>query len=459
MKQERDHIFISYATEQSALCDWLARRLAAEGYAIWCDRQKLLGGENWPNDIDEAINERTFRMLALLSRASMNKPNPQGEWLKGIAIGKKLGIDDFVIPLNTEGLRSDEIAWNLQPINYIAFSPSWADGLASLLKKLQSVAAPRVLNDGPRVAVESIVASSAVRDEPEDLLSNCFEVVQTPRYIRKYEVEIDLSKDKRRGLQREWACRDVSPRHIFAFDDPPATVNVSRCFQCIEQIPWRDTKLVDGIDTRDLVVSLIYKCLNLLLRDKGMKYSVITKHGKNRKNMEQWYIPQGFLDEDRVSFTFPSGKKSWFNGVGERTYPIRDGGEVYRYHLSPSFSVLRGQIDPFVLFLRNRVYLTDNKGRPLEGRKIISRRKHLCKGWFNREWGARTLGIVQLLADEDMYVRFGPDGEQQLVISAMPIVPNAPQRIHDELVDEPDDSYTTWHEDDEVEVEDIEAGE
>ena len=30
MKQERDHIFISYATEQSALCDWLARRLAAE---------------------------------------------------------------------------------------------------------------------------------------------------------------------------------------------------------------------------------------------------------------------------------------------------------------------------------------------------------------------------------------------------------------------------------------------
>ena len=95
MKQARDHIFISYATEQSALCDWLARRLAAEGYAIWCDRQKLLGGENWPNDIDVAINERTFRMLALLSRASMNKPNPQGEWLKGIAIGKKLDIDQL----------------------------------------------------------------------------------------------------------------------------------------------------------------------------------------------------------------------------------------------------------------------------------------------------------------------------------------------------------------------------
>ncbi len=457
MKQERDHIFISYATEQSALCDWLARRLAAEGYAIWCDRQKLLGGENWINDINVAIDERTFRMVALLSRESLRKPNPQGEWQKGFALGKKLGIEDFVIPLNTDGLQSDEITWNLQPINYIPFTPSWAEGLTILLKKLESIDAPRVLNDGPRVAIESIVASSAVRDEPEDLLSNCFEVVQTPRYIRKYEVETDLSKDKRRGLQREWACRDVSPRHVFAFDDPPTTVNASYCFQCIEQISWRDTKLVDGIDTRHLVVSLIHKCLDLLLRDKGMKYSVITEHRKNRKNMEQWYIPQGLLDNDHVSFTFPSGKKSWFNGVGERTYPTVDGGEVYRYHLSPSFSVLRGQIDPFVLFLRNRVYLTDNKGRPLEGRKIISRRKDLCKGWFNYEWGARTLGIIQLLADDDMYIRFGPDGEQQLVISAMPIVPNAPQRILDELVDKPDEIYTMWHEEDETEVDDVEA--
>ena len=46
MTGDRDHIFISYATEQSALCDWIARRLAACGYAVWCDRQKLLGGEN-----------------------------------------------------------------------------------------------------------------------------------------------------------------------------------------------------------------------------------------------------------------------------------------------------------------------------------------------------------------------------------------------------------------------------
>ena len=84
-------------------------------------------------------------MVALLSRESLRKPNPQGEWQKGFALGKKLGIEDFVIPLNTDGLRPDEITWNLQPINYISFTPSWAEGLTILLKKLESIDAPRGL--------------------------------------------------------------------------------------------------------------------------------------------------------------------------------------------------------------------------------------------------------------------------------------------------------------------------
>jgi hypothetical protein len=41
----RDHLFISYAAENSVLADWFARRLAALGYAVWYDRLKLLGGE------------------------------------------------------------------------------------------------------------------------------------------------------------------------------------------------------------------------------------------------------------------------------------------------------------------------------------------------------------------------------------------------------------------------------
>lgn len=435
----RDHIFISYATEQAALCDWLARRLAAEGYAVWSDRLKLLGGENWPNDIDEAINERTFRMLALLSHASLNKQNPQGEWLKGFAIGQKLGLNDFVIPLNTEGLRPDEIIWNLQPINYISFMPSWAEGFVALLRKLTALEAPKTLRDGPRVAVESLVASNAIIAEKESLFSNCFEITQVPRFIHKYTVtSSSLLWRERRSLRRRWACRDVSPFNIFAFEGPPMDVTESHHFQLVKRISWRKTRLLDGTDTLYIVISLIRKCIEHLLRNKGMLYCDVQK---------QWYLPRGLLNNDRVEVSLPNGRKSWFKGVSERTYPSRENGSIYYYHLSPSFEVLRGQTDPFVLFLRNQVYFTSRDGTPLDKREIVSRRKHLCKGWFNKEWGMRTLGMAQLLAGKDKSIRFGPEGEQQIIVSGRPFVLNAPRRIHDPLVDTSDDVYTTWHDD------------
>src|SRR5437660_515138 len=39
-------LFISYATEDAALAQWLTLKLTAAGYRVWCDRVKLLGGES-----------------------------------------------------------------------------------------------------------------------------------------------------------------------------------------------------------------------------------------------------------------------------------------------------------------------------------------------------------------------------------------------------------------------------
>jgi len=94
----RDHLFISYATEDFVLAEWLTLRLTSEGYRVWCDRFKLLGGESYPKDIDKALKERTFRVLALLSRNSIKKDNPVKERTMALNIGKELGIKDSLIP-------------------------------------------------------------------------------------------------------------------------------------------------------------------------------------------------------------------------------------------------------------------------------------------------------------------------------------------------------------------------
>ena len=85
-------LFISYATEDSVLADWLALKLASEGYKVWYDRLKLLGGESYPRDITEAIRERTFRVIALFSRNSISKPNPVKERALALNLAKERKI-------------------------------------------------------------------------------------------------------------------------------------------------------------------------------------------------------------------------------------------------------------------------------------------------------------------------------------------------------------------------------
>src|SRR3989338_11539851 len=94
---ERKHLFISYATEDYQFAEWLTLKLTGEGYRVWCDRFKLLGGESYPLNIDAAIKNQTFRVLALISRNSIKKPNPLKERELSLKIGQERK-EDFLIP-------------------------------------------------------------------------------------------------------------------------------------------------------------------------------------------------------------------------------------------------------------------------------------------------------------------------------------------------------------------------
>lgn len=424
----RSHIFISYATEQAIFCDWLARQLAVAGYSVWYDRLKLLGGEEWPRSIDIAIKERSCRMLALLSRDSMRKSNPQAEWTTGRNVGSELGISDFVIPINVDGISPNEIVWNFQNTQYIPFHPNWATGLAKLLETLTTAGVPKNLPDGSALSVSTITSGSATIDEPELLMSNCFKIEQIPIYIRRYMTSRNLALPMRRKLHDDWACRDISPNAILAFEDPPHEVREELSLQFTDQVAWRDKTTVYGIETHKLVAGLIYRCIDqILIRNEFLRIE-----SKRRKI---WCLNSQIPSHNRISFRYPNGSKSWFRGVGERTYPTINGKEIYRYHLNPSISVKSIGNTPHEIIMRMHVHLTDRYSRPLKNQQILSRRKHLCKFWFNREWSARILGIAQLLADEDLRIRHGQNGPQQLIINATPELVEVHRTINDEALE------------------------
>jgi hypothetical protein len=153
--QERHMLFLSHATpEDNAFARWLALQLANEGYPVWCDLTKLLGGEDFWKDIQEAIRKRSIRFLFVLSRSSNTKEGTLQELAcaKAVAAQVSSEIRDFIIALKIDDLPYSEVDIEIQRLNHISFTGSWASGLNQLLKKLAKDNVP----EDPRFNPDSV---------------------------------------------------------------------------------------------------------------------------------------------------------------------------------------------------------------------------------------------------------------------------------------------------------------
>ena len=92
-------VFVSHANpEENEFARWLSLQLANEGYPVWCDQTKLLGGEKFWEDIQEAIKQRTAKFVFVLSRAANEKRGTLDELDCAIGTEKKHALKDFIIP-------------------------------------------------------------------------------------------------------------------------------------------------------------------------------------------------------------------------------------------------------------------------------------------------------------------------------------------------------------------------
>ena len=184
----RDMLFLSHANpEDDLVTGWLALQLAREGYAVWCDLTKLLGGEAFWNDIQEAIEYRTAKFLYLLSRESNIKDGPLAELTVARDVERKLKLRDFIIPLHIDDLPHNQMHILLRRLNTIPFRKSWAAGLNQLVEKLQKQRVPKKRAFGPRAVNEwwksHFSAETGIQRRSEKILSNYFELEALPEAI------------------------------------------------------------------------------------------------------------------------------------------------------------------------------------------------------------------------------------------------------------------------------------
>jgi hypothetical protein len=304
-----EHLFISYATEDWPLAEWLTRRLTAEGYRVWCDRFQLLGGESYPRDIDLAIKAGTFRVLALLSKESLTKPSPRKERTLALNLARERNVD-FLIPLNVDGLRATELDWTTSDLTFISFHPSWAEGLRQLLEKLRSIDAPRPLENGRKIAIESFLRAAVTSGTPETLFSNHLRFLRVPSDIRRFTLSKPMTPLEQQIVTEGWAYRAVSPTALFALTSPPGYLLGADRVTLDDRIPWRTNPTADGIDTVNVVSNLLHKSVVVEYLRRGLRPS---------PDHAIAYFPPGLVESDKLFFTTYDGSRTWVLVTGERT--------------------------------------------------------------------------------------------------------------------------------------------
>jgi len=402
-QRARDHLFISYAWEDAALAEWLTRKLTAEGYRVWCDRFKLLGGESYPNDIDIAIKSQTFRMIALLSRSSLHKPNPISERTLALNIAKERR-DDFLIPLNIDDLRPTELDWMVSPLTFIPFS-NWATGLQQLLAKLSSIDAPRpIAEEGKAFASETFLPPGVLASRPETLFSNCFRFRSIPRTVFVFRPTSVRAWQQAGEASGEWPSHSTEGGLMLAFEAPIG--HLADRYEKVQSVDWRDSCTVLSSPSRDVVACLLRESLLCKLARVGLTYS---------EERKIYYFPVGLLPNDCVHYVSRKGRQVPIKVTG-----VRRRGDEFRYHIAPTFRVRQDIGDSFVALLRMRLFITDLDGRPLERNAALTRRKLVAKSWFNHQWLTRQMAVCDFLSGGGDLIPLGYSLDDAVTLSAKP---------------------------------------
>ena len=441
------HLFISYAVEDATLAKWLARKLAARGHPVWFDQMKLLGGEQWPQTIDEAIKNRTLRMLALISEHSLRKHKPTGERTLAQRIAEQRKIPDFLIPLKVDG---SELDWLTTTVSYISFTRGWADGWRALVKKLDSISAPRSLANAAPLAASSFPrGDDLVNDSGEQLRTNIIRVKSFPNILRVFQVVRSVEPDDWKTLEQTWAFYEIAKDALVALIPPPAEFT-DRIKPTPEQLLWAECELFRNVRARDIAASLIMKALSRRLTKAGC-----LEH-PNPKLKETFFLPESFSKDGKLSFSGFRGRKTWLLIRGRVTFRRAAGlREVNFHHFAFRLRLARGLGKEFHVQLAPTLMFFDEKGNPIVDKSVGSRRRRMTKMWYNDKW------LNRVMAAEHVLTSLPAAGADDLVLEPGLVALRSPYGLNEAVLEPEAPSEDTGEElqDQELELDEREAEE
>jgi Restriction endonuclease len=401
--ESRDTLVIDHTPHNHALATWLARRLQLLGHRTWCYGTAPLAGETADETVRTLIERRAARYLPILSQESA----ADADLLARCAAA--LSTDGLTIPCRADDYDEANLPTKLKQLVSARFSDSWAVGLKSLIGALSAVKPSMTTSQGTAVALRSYVPEPVTKASPEPIYANVFRV-NCPEGIQVCDLARELTKEEVAELRKTWAFVFAGPKLLLTFDDPsPAAPRAGN--GRLPEYAWKYFGDRYGKRSVDVVKELVRRSMEVACIRSGLKRC-------EQRNV--FYFPRLDKPLRSISFTHVDGRKTRVAVTGIHSYGNGDHAIPFHYQLSPSFRV--GLDESGICWLTLKVYVrvTDENGTPYEGKAIGRRRKKVAKSWWNKEWFARTIGVMQGLSDDKTEIVVG-NGHRKVSVSCSPL--------------------------------------
>lgn len=458
----RDMLFLSHANpEDNEFTLWLALQLAREGYPVWCDLTKLLGGEDIWKKAEQTIRERAQKFIYILSKTSNQKQGPLQELQVAQNVAREQNLNDFIIPLLIDGLPHREINIQLTRTYDTPFNNGWANGLKILLEKLEKDGVSKSPKFTPHVVTswwrQQFSANQGVSDKSDEYLSNWFPIHSLPQNIYFHELR-GWGNDKIQDTYRYPAF--PHNQYLVSFARADDFVGEFGNFSSIgnshpisiedflnEKLPPRF--ITDRKQARDFISRLLRMAWEKMVKDRRFPTYDMANEAKI------FYFSKGLVENDRISFTSMNNKPTFRNVVGYKSRKNKDSQVLSKsfWHFSiqskpityPFFAYV---IKPHVVFSDDGINVWKSK------EKLHRARRRWCKSWWNPDWRDRILATMFWLAHgkEEIEIKVGKDvaikvSTQPLTFTS-PVSYSDPERSEPQIFDKIDED---------IELEEIES--
>jgi hypothetical protein len=242
--------------------------------------------------------------------------------------------------------------------------------------------------------------------------------VTVPLGVIVCELEEELTEDAKQELRRTWAFVEASPTKLLAFDNPPTSIRLVPK-ERLPEYAWNHYAEREGKKSIDVVKELIWRSLEVSCYRAGLVWC------DDRKKL---YFPHLDKPQRNVSYRHVDGRNTWVGVTGEKTYGKGDNATPFRYQLAPVFRVGRDETGKWWVTTRVYVRITDCEGKPHAKKAITKRRKTVTKGWWNKEWLARTLAVMQAISGGKQQIEIG-SGKRRVAVNTAPLEWECPVSI------------------------------